>query len=107
MCSIKFRREAERSMTSDRFLTTAAHTASLPEKVPAGQRILAGPPDALHLLLTEFGGAAVGLWEMREGIAEDVERDEVFLVISGSGAVTFADGERIELRPGVGVRLRS
>ncbi|WP_307855827.1 cupin domain-containing protein [Kibdelosporangium banguiense] len=40
-------------------------------------------------------------------MAEDVEREEVFLVLSGSGAITFADGERIELRPGVGVRLRA
>ncbi|MBP2328394.1 putative cupin superfamily protein [Kibdelosporangium banguiense] len=31
----------------------------------------------------------------------------MFLVLSGSGAITFADGERIELRPGVGVRLRA
>ncbi|MBP2328393.1 hypothetical protein JOF56_008778 [Kibdelosporangium banguiense] len=51
-------------MTPDRVLTRDARTCQLPEKVPAGQRILAGSPDALHLLLTELGGAAIGLWEM-------------------------------------------
>ena len=33
--------------------------------------------------------------------------DEVFLVLSGRGTVTFADGGAIDLRPGVLVRLHA
>ena len=37
----------------------------------------------------------------------NVEADEVFLVLSGRGRVTFADGSFVELRPGVLVRLHA
>jgi len=47
----------------------------------------------------------VGLWEAGPGIDTDVEADEVFLVLSGAGTVTFADGSALDLRPGVLVRL--
>ena len=48
----------------------------------------------------------VGLWEAGPGTDVDTEVDEVFLVLSGAGTVTFADGSAIALRPGVLVRLR-
>lgn len=47
----------------------------------------------------------VGLWEAGPGTDTDVEADEVFLVLSGAGAVAFEDGSAIDLRPGVLVRL--
>jgi uncharacterized protein len=48
----------------------------------------------------------VGLWEAGPGSDTDTEIDEVFLVLSGAGTVTFADGSALPLRPGVLVRLR-
>jgi uncharacterized protein len=50
--------------------------------------------------------AEVGLWEAGPGTETDTEADEVFLVLSGAGTVTFADGSALPLRPGVLVRLR-
>ena len=50
----------------------------------------------------------VGLWEAGPGVDTDTEVDEVFLVLSGAGTVTFDDdGSTIALRPGVLVRLRA
>jgi uncharacterized cupin superfamily protein len=49
----------------------------------------------------------IGLWEAGPGTDDDVEADEVFLVLSGAGSVTFADGSRVDLRPGVLVRLHA
>jgi uncharacterized cupin superfamily protein len=52
------------------------------------------------------GEVEIGLWEAGPGIDTDTETDEVFLVLSGAGTVTFADGSALSLRPGVLVRLR-
>lgn len=60
--------------------------------------------DDLATSLTELDDGA-GIWEAGPGVDHDVEADEVFLVLDGEGVVTFEDGERIELRPGVLVRL--
>ena len=49
----------------------------------------------------------VGLWEAGPGTDTDVEVDEVFLVLSGAGSVTFDDASAIDLRPGVLIRLRA
>lgn len=46
----------------------------------------------------------VGVWEHQAGTSTDIETDEVFVVISGSGRVRLEDGGVLELRPGtVGV----
>lgn len=48
--------------------------------------------------------ATVGVWEHPVGTSTDVEQDEVFVVLSGSGHVLLPDGSRLDLRPGtVGV----
>jgi uncharacterized cupin superfamily protein len=47
----------------------------------------------------------VGFWQIDAGSATDIEVDEVFLVLAGSGQVTFGDGSVLPLRPGVLVRL--
>ena len=49
----------------------------------------------------------LGLWEAGPGEDGDVEVDEVLVVLSGAGTVTFHDDDStVELRPGVAVRLR-
>jgi uncharacterized protein len=75
--------------------------------------VLAAPlePDGVSAALStassalSTGDVEVGLWEAGPGTDDDTEVDEVFLVLSGSGTVAFADGSIIELRPGVVVRL--
>jgi uncharacterized cupin superfamily protein len=44
--------------------------------------------------------ASVGVWEHPAGISTDVEADEVFVVLSGSGRVILSDGSELALRPG-------
>jgi uncharacterized cupin superfamily protein len=68
--------------------------------------VQSGTPVAGITTLREEFGVEVGVWELTEGTVTDTEVDEVFVVLSGSGSVTFADGERLELHPGVVVRLR-
>lgn len=54
------------------------------------------------LASTDF--AAVGVWEHPRGTSTDVEQDEVFVVLSGSGRVILDTGAVLDLRPGtVGV----
>ncbi|TIC79100.1 cupin domain-containing protein [Nocardioides sp. GY 10127] len=69
------------------------------------ETVVEGSPTAGLAVLTELGGVGVGVWEMTPGTATDVEADEVFVVLSGAGTVTFADGEVVRLAPGVVVRL--
>lgn len=57
--------------------------------------------------LTQLGAAEVGTWEMAPGTDRDTEVDEVFVVLTGRGTVTFEDGEVVDLVPGVAVRLRA
>jgi uncharacterized cupin superfamily protein len=52
------------------------------------------------------GALEVGLWEAGPGTDTDVEVDELFLVLAGTGTVAFEDGSSIALAPGVLVRLR-
>lgn len=51
------------------------------------------------------GMAEVGLWEITEGTVRDVEVDEIFVVLSGAGSVSFEDGTVVDLAPGAVVRL--
>ncbi|MGW3995216.1 cupin domain-containing protein [Amycolatopsis sp. NPDC004772] len=55
--------------------------------------------------LTKLGHTEIGLWEAGPGIDADTEADEVFLVLSGTGTVEFADSSVLRLRPGTVVRL--
>jgi uncharacterized cupin superfamily protein len=87
---------------------TAVNAASLGlehETVPPEQSIAGSPTTAVHTLTT-IGGVEVGVWEMTPGTMSDVEADEVFVVLSGSATVAFADGSpEVNLRPGDVVRL--
>ena len=74
--------------------------------VPAAQRI-AGTPRTGAVKLGNFGGLALGVWEMTPGTMRDVEIDEVFIVISGAGTVAFEDGAVMTLAPGDVARLQA
>jgi uncharacterized protein len=69
--------------------------------------VVEGRPSAGMRSLAAVAGAAVGVWEMTPGVATDVEEDEVFVVLSGSASIAFADGEVVEVGPGSAVRLRA
>jgi uncharacterized cupin superfamily protein len=87
----------------------------------AAQRLLSSdlmaesvPEDGSSTVLTTTwkvlgadGVLEVGLWAAGPGSDVDIEIDEVFLVLNGSGTVTFDDGSRIELAPGTLVRLHA
>jgi uncharacterized cupin superfamily protein len=90
-----------------RLLSPDVTTASLTHEPLPPEELVDGCPTAAVLGLGTVGGAEVGLWEMTEGAARDTEVDEVFVVVSGRGHVTFEDGERIDLAPGVAVRLKA
>lgn len=87
---------------------TVVHAAALDldhQAVPADQSV-AGSPMTAAAALDEFGGLEVGVWEMTPGTMSDVEADEVFVVLSGSATVEFADGtDALHLGPGDVVRL--
>ena len=88
-----------------RLLSPDVTTAPLRhEPLPAEDVLEGGPTTAVRTLAT-VGGAEVGLWEMSRGTVRDTEVDEVFVVVSGRGTVTFEDGESVALSPGVAVRL--
>lgn len=55
-------------------------------------------------VLARTDALEVGVWEHPVGRSTDIETDEVFVVLSGSGRVILEDGSTLELRPGtVGV----
>lgn len=69
-----------------------------------------GGSEALSTSLAELhrlGPVSVGLWDAGPGSDSDVEVDEVFLVLSGSGSVEFDDGSTIQLEAGTLVRLHA
>ena len=76
------------------------------EPVPAAQ-LVAGSPSTGVASLGTFDGADYGIWEMTAGAMSDVEEDELFIVIAGSGTVEFASGETLELAPGTVGRLEA
>jgi uncharacterized cupin superfamily protein len=86
---------ASRLLVDDAF--TIEHFA--PSASEAGATRLVDTP------VSRIADVEVGLWQIDAGSATDVEADEVFLVLAGSGQVTFSDGSVLPLRPGVLVRL--
>ena len=88
-----------------RLLSPHVTTAALTHEPLPADEVVAGTPTAAVLTLDTVGDTRVGLWEMTEGTARDTEVDEVFVIVSGRGHVTFDDGERIDLAAGVAVRL--
>ncbi|MBB5164342.1 cupin domain-containing protein [Mycobacterium sp. AZCC_0083] len=75
------------------------------QPVAPDQTVSGQPRTAVHTL-TEFSGLEVGVWEMTPGVMSDVESDEVFVVLSGSATVEFADeSETLHVQAGDVVRL--
>ncbi|MFT4229949.1 MAG: cupin domain-containing protein [Microbacterium sp.] len=72
------------------------------EPLPAAQ-VVSGAPATGFVELTD----TVGVWEHTPGVSTDVEVDEVFVVLSGSGVLTFDEPALppVALGPGVVVRL--
>lgn len=92
--------ENARVLGTDLLTDALAH-----QPLPAEEVVTGRPSAAVRALGALAGPVEVGLWEMSEGTARDVEADEVFLVLTGSGEVRFEDGEVVALAPGVAVRL--
>jgi uncharacterized cupin superfamily protein len=67
--------------------------------------VLAGDPRTAEIGFATVGGAEIGIWEITPGTVKDVEKDEVFVVLSGEGSVSIEGGEVVELGPGSLVRL--
>lgn len=75
------------------------------EPAPADQSVDSGPTTS-GMAFDEFAGAEVGVWEMTPGVMTDVEAEELFVVLTGSATVEFADGSpTLRLSAGDVVRL--
>ena len=73
--------------------------------VPDDQRV-SGEPATGNAVFGTFADLEVGVWEMTAGVMRDIEADELFVVLSGSARVDFADGSAsLDLNPGDVVRL--
>nr|SBO93162.1 putative dioxygenase [Nonomuraea gerenzanensis] len=66
-----------------------------PDELDPAQ-IVAGDPVTSSL---ELGGGR-GIWEITPGVVTDVERDELFVVLSGRATIAVAGGTTIEVGPG-------
>ncbi|WP_193096477.1 cupin domain-containing protein [Brevibacterium sp. FME17] len=64
-------------------------------------------PTTAFAQLGTITGADYGLWEMSAGDMRDIEGEEVFLVVSGTGRIEFDESDLppIELSSGTLVRL--
>lgn len=75
------------------------------EPVPADQSV-SGEPNTGTRALVDFDGLEVGIWEMTPGVMNDTEVEELFVVLSGSATIEFADGSpAIEVGAGDVARL--
>lgn len=88
-----------------RLLRGDAGTEPLEHEPVEPADVVAGDPTTAATGLGVVAGAEVGLWEITEGAVRDVEVDEIFVVLSGDGSVSFEDGTVLDLGPGVVVRL--
>ncbi len=95
------------SRRTSRLLSADIHSAALQHEPLPSDEVIEGDPTAAATALDSVGGAEVGVWEMTAGAARDTEVDEVFVVLAGRGTVRFADGESLDLSPGIAVRLRA
>jgi uncharacterized cupin superfamily protein len=92
---------------SSRVLSLDVSTHPLDHEPLPTDEVVDGSPSAGVAALAALEDADVGLWEMTAGTARDTEEDEVFVVLAGRGTVEFEDGQRVDLAPGVAVRLRA
>ena len=66
-----------------------------------------GSPRTGFVDLDDADGRTIGVWEHSPGTSTDVESDEVFVVVAGTGLLEFTEPALppVELRPGTIVRL--
>ena len=83
----------------------AASELLLPLEVVPPSQLISGSPMTGFAELGDFDGHPYGVWEMTVGAMSDVEEDELFIVLSGTGTVTFSTGEQLALEPGTIGRL--
>jgi uncharacterized cupin superfamily protein len=91
-------------------VTSRAHDAlaiTLDDLPLSPDDVRSGDPTAGVATLHDDFGVEIGVWELTEGTVVDTEADEVFVVVAGAGTVEFPDGEQVDLRPGVVVRLHA
>jgi uncharacterized protein len=75
------------------------------QPVPPEQSV-DGQPCTGATAVADLGEVEIGAWEMTPGVMRDIEAEEVFVVVSGSATVEFADGApTLRLGPGDVVRL--
>lgn len=92
---------------SDRLLSRDASTHPLDPLPLDPSSVVDGSPVATLAELADLGTVSVGVWALTAGTVTDVEVDEVFVVLQGSGSVSFDDGSRIDLQPGAVVHLHA
>jgi uncharacterized cupin superfamily protein len=69
------------------------------------EQVVSGSPESGSVVLHDFDGHEVGVWEHTVGVSTDVEASEVFVVLFGRAIVEFGDGRTMELGPGTVGRL--
>jgi uncharacterized cupin superfamily protein len=72
------------------------HDVRLSPDELAPEQIVAGDPVTSSLEL----GEGRGIWEITPGVITDVERDEIFVVLSGRATIAVEGGATIEVGPG-------
>jgi uncharacterized protein len=92
---------------SKRVLCADVMTAPLTADELSPSDVVAGSPRMASADLEDAAGVSIGVWEITEGAVTDTEVDEVFLVLAGSGQVSFDDGSTVTIQPGALIRLRA
>lgn len=86
-------------------LTGLAELRLTPSTPPA--RVISGAPSTAEHVLHERDGVEVGVWEVAPGSFHSAKHgiSELMYFLSGSGTITRADGESIEIAPDTFVSL--
>ncbi|MGO2051262.1 cupin domain-containing protein [Glutamicibacter sp. 287] len=96
-------------------LATLVDAASIPlaaELIPEHLQLGAAGTRTAVYEVGDLAGTSIGIWEMSIGAMRDIEADEYFVVLSGSGNIKIAQragfaAQEIELFPGALVRLHA
>ncbi|MFI6450918.1 cupin domain-containing protein [Streptosporangium amethystogenes] len=83
------------------FSVPAGDVQLSPDELEPDQ-ILAGSPrvSSIELWCSPDGRQSRGIWEITPGTVTDVERDEMFVVLSGRATLEVDGGATLELVPG-------
>ena len=92
---------------STRLLATDVFTMPLEDESAPGVWVEGGWPNARTQTLADLGDVTTSIWEITTGVVADIENDECFLVLSGTGHVRFESGDTLELKPGAFLRFRA